>query len=176
MKIAYTLAPGRGETNLVLAEFAAALAERGLRLCGTVQVDTEREAQHHCDMDVQVLPNGPLIRISQNLGPQSRGCRLDPAQLEQAVALSNQALEHGADLLLVNKFGKHEAEGRGFRETIARALELDIPVLVGANKLNLEALKDFVGGEIVEVPAELDALKAWIDDTHLDKEDLSAVG
>ena len=64
--------------------------------------------------------------------------------------------------MILNKFGKHEAEGRGFRETIATALSQDIPVLVGANKLNLAALQDFAGGEIEALPAELPRLVEWV--------------
>ncbi|MEQ9695607.1 DUF2478 domain-containing protein [Shimia sp. SDUM112013] len=162
MKIAYTLAPGRGETNLVLSALAKTLADRGLRLCGTVQVDTERENDHHCDMDVMVLPQGPTIRISQSLGAGSRGCRLDPEALETAVSMTERALEHGADLLIVNKFGKHEADGRGFRSAIAMALEKDIPVLVGANKLNLEALRLFCDDAAEEIVPDMDDLLAWV--------------
>jgi len=163
MKIAYVLAPGRGETNLLLTELAGRLADRGLRLCGTVQTDTEREKDHHCDMDVQVLPAGPIIRISQDLGAGAQGCRLDPNALEQAVALTNDRLDEGAELLIVNKFGKHEADGRGFRDTIGKALELDVPVLVGANKLNLDALNTFCDGEAEGLGSDLDSILAWID-------------
>ena len=162
MKVAYTLAPGRGETNLVLGALSKTLVEQGLRLCGTVQIDTEIDAAHKCDMDVKVLPDGPMIRISQSLGRESRGCRLNPDALEQAVALTEKALDDGADLLIVNKFGKHEADGRGFRDTIGRALEMGIPVLVGANKLNVDALVQFCGGLAEPVEAELDALLGWV--------------
>jgi hypothetical protein len=60
---------------------------------------------------VRVLPEGAILRISQVLGPQARGCRLVPAALETAVVLVVAGLSCGADLLIVNKFGKHEAEG-----------------------------------------------------------------
>jgi hypothetical protein len=83
-------------------------------------------------MDVRVLPNGPILRISQNLGSVSKGCRLDPAALEAAVGLVEARLDPNVDLLIINKFGKHEADGRGFRTVIAAALDLEIPVLVGA--------------------------------------------
>ena len=162
MKIAYTLGPGRGETNLVLGTLAEKLRQRGLRLCGTVQTDTERENEDVCDMDVSVLPDGPTIRISQTLGPESRGCRLDPEALETAVSMTEQELAKGADLLIVNKFGKHEADGRGFRTVIAAALEQDVPVLVGANTLNLAALNSFCDDQAEEVPADVDALLAWV--------------
>lgn len=163
MKIAYTLASGRGETNVLVAELVSDLQKRGLRLCGTVQFDIDRDRNEKCDMDVQVLPDGPLIRISQSLGAESRGCRLDPEALEQAVALTEKTLDSGADLLIVNKFGKHEADGRGFRNTIARALELGVPVLVGANKLNVEALVEFCDGVAEPVEAEKMALLQWVE-------------
>jgi len=162
MKIAYTLAPGRGETNLLLADLAEYLANQGLRLCGTVQVDTERADDHRCDMDVKVLPEGPLIRISQSLGRESRGCRLDPEALEQAVAMTDAALQGDVDLLIINKFGKHEAEGRGFRDTIGIALERGIPIIVGANKLNLDALQAFCGDLAEPLDADLGKLKDWV--------------
>ena len=161
MKIAYTLASGRGETNIIVADLVRDLQTRGVALCGTVQIDIDRDQNEKCDMDVTVLPDGPTIRISQSLGRASRGCRLDPEALEQAVALTEKALVNGADLLIVNKFGKHEADGRGFRNTIARALELGIPVLVGANKLNVDALVEFCGGIAEPLPADRERLLQW---------------
>lgn len=164
MKFAYTIAPGRGETNLLLAEIAQQLVADGKRLVGTVQVDTDREDGGKCDMDVQVLPDGPTIRISQFRGVEARGCRLDADALEQAVSLTEQALKAGGvDLLLINKFGKHEAEGRGFRDAIAMALEADVPVLVGVNKLNRDAFDGFTSGGAVELSADPGSLRAWLD-------------
>lgn len=151
MKIAYTMPPGRGDTDLLLFDFAQQLAKHGYRACGTVQINTECEGPHPCDMDVRVLPDGPVLRISQNLGRASKGCRLDPSTLEKAVALAMTNLERGADVLIVNKFGKHEAEGRGFRTVIAEALARDIPVVVGLNPLNEQAFQAFAGGCAVEL-------------------------
>ena len=162
MKIAFTLSPDRGATNLLLAELAEDLAGRGLRLCGTVQVDTERDEEHHCDMDVKVLPSGPTIRISQTLGKEARGCRLDPEALEQAVSLTEQQLNGNADLLIVNKFGKHEADGRGFRDTIGLALAKGIPVLVGASRLNADALNAYCDGMAIELAPEIGTLLEWV--------------
>lgn len=85
MKLAYTIARGRGDTDLILQRLATQLAARGFRCCGTVQINSERADSGPCDMDVQVLPDGPILRISQDLGPSARGCRLDPAALETAV-------------------------------------------------------------------------------------------
>ena len=64
-------------------------------------------------MDVRVLPDGPVLPISQVLGPQVRGSRLEPAPLETDVGLVAARLSSGPDLLFINTFGTHEAEGRG---------------------------------------------------------------
>jgi len=162
MKLAYTMAPGRGDTDLVLERLAADLTARGLRCCGTVQINSERADAGPCDMDVRVLPDGAVLRISQDLGPQARGCRLDPAALETAVAMVAATLASGADLLIVNKFGKHEAEGRGFRNVIAEAVSMEIPVLVGLNALNRPAFESFAEGLAVQLPSDPAALMAWV--------------
>lgn len=75
MKIAYTMAPGRGDTDFLLFRLAEKLALRGIKSGGTVQVNTDHDS-HPCDMDMKVLPDGPTLRISQSFG----GCidRLPP--------------------------------------------------------------------------------------------------
>ena len=85
MHIAYTIAPAKGDTDLALFTLADTLIEDGLRLAGTVQINTERECEGPCDMDVKVLPDGPIVRISQSLGRHAKGCRLDPEALEDTV-------------------------------------------------------------------------------------------
>jgi nucleoside-triphosphatase THEP1 len=162
MNIAYTMAPGRGDTDLLLFSAAQEFATRGYRTCGTVQINTECD-NHPCDMDVQVLPDGPILRISQSLGRESKGCRLDPSALESAVGLVAERLMAECDVLIVNKFGKHEAEGRGFRTVIAEALARDIPVLVGINSLNLAAFQDFTGPQASQLDPSVEAIVGWLE-------------
>ncbi|MFK5997782.1 MAG: DUF2478 domain-containing protein [Rhodobacterales bacterium] len=163
MKIAYTMSPTPGDTDQILARLATKLAEAGLRTCGVAQINTNREdCQHPCDMDVKVLPDGPVIRISQSLGREARGCRLNPEALETAVAAALQRLSQGVDVVILNKFGKHEADGRGFRDLIAEAISRDVPVITGVNRTNLAAFLEFTDGYAVEVPATVEALNEWL--------------
>ncbi len=135
MRIGYVFLPERGETDRLLSDVAGRLMADGMALAGAVQTNIDCAGSHHCDMDLAVLPDGPVIRISQNLGGQSSGCRLDAGALEQAVVAVAQRMP-GAKLLILNKFGKHESEGRGFRQLIADALADDLPVLIGINSQN----------------------------------------
>jgi nucleoside-triphosphatase THEP1 len=160
MQLAYVLSGEGKAVNEALAALAASLMDSGLNVIGTTQIDTPRPKSHKCDMDVRVLPSGEVIRISQDLGVNSRGCQLDPSALEAAVAMTSARLE-GADVLIINKFGKHEAEGRGFRDVIAQAVMRDIPVIVGMNGLNVEAFMTFCDDEAVAVDASLPALLDW---------------
>lgn len=161
MTLAFVRTIERGLTDLLLAEFANHLQGSGLRLAGVVQTNSDRPGSYHCDMDVRVLPDGKMIRINQVLGEKSRGCRLDPAALEEAVALVEAELHPAPDLLIINKFGKHEAEGRGFRPLIAEALVLGVPVLLGVNGLNQEAFAAFAGEYAQELAADINSLTLW---------------
>lgn len=161
MRIGYVMSPGRGDLDLVLKRFAERLMARGVDVAGVVQTNTDCGDDKPCDMDVQVLPAGPVLRISQDLGPGSRGCRLNPDALEQAVGLVARRLSPATRLLIVNKFGKQEAEGRGFREVMGTALAEGIPVLVGLNGLNKPAFEAYAGELGDPVAPDLDALEAW---------------
>ncbi|WP_193141258.1 MULTISPECIES: DUF2478 domain-containing protein [unclassified Meridianimarinicoccus] len=162
MKIAYISSADRGGTDRLLEQFSVHLQAQGARLCGIVQTNTDC-GPGPCDMDVRVLPDGPIIRISQSLGPQARGCRLDTSALEHSVAATENSFDAGADLLILNKFGKHEADGRGFRTMIARAISEDVPVLLAVNGLNLPAFEAFTDGMARRVDADLEALTVWFE-------------
>lgn len=160
MKLGYVSLAGRGATDALIAAVAARLQSQGMRLAGTVQTNLDRPGSHLCDMDLLVLPGGPVLRINQELGESATGCRLDPGALEEAVALSAGRLD-GAELVIVNKFGKHEAEGRGFRPLIGEAMLHGIPVLIGVNGLNLAAFQEFVGDLADHLAPDADQIVAW---------------
>lgn len=166
MKIAYTMAHGRGELDLLLSDLADRLETRGLKTRGIVQTNTECGTAHGCDMDVRILPDGPTIRISQNLGKDAKGCRLDPDAMATAITAVGQSMQADFDVFLLNKFGKQETEGGGFRDLLADALEKDATVIAGTNPLNAEVFEDFSGGMATNVPADIESLLAWYDQVN----------
>lgn len=160
MKLAYVTLQGRGRIDALIAEVANLLASEGVRLAGTVQSNIERPDRRKCDMDLIVLPDGPVVRISEDRGDLARGCTLDSGALEQTVLAVQQRLD-GAQVLIVNKFGKREAEGHGLVPVIAEALELGLPVLIGVNGLNLAAFLAFAGEDVTPLNTEVMAISDW---------------
>ncbi|MCC5968576.1 MAG: DUF2478 domain-containing protein [Pararhodobacter sp.] len=160
MDLGYVTLQGRGATDACLMLAVAQLRKAGLAMAGTVQTNPGRAGRDACDMDLHVLPDGPVLRISQDLGSGARGCRLDGDALETAVAACLQRLD-GAALVVINKFGKQEAGGRGLVPVIAAALERGLPVLVGVNALNLPSFLSFADGLAQPLPTDPVAIARW---------------
>jgi nucleoside-triphosphatase THEP1 len=117
----------------------------GGRLAGIVQRDTPRAGRTSCDMTLEELSTGVVIAISQDRGPHARGCRLDLGEMARAMQLASAALLGAPDLLVLNKFGKTEVEGGGFRALIAEAIQQGVPVLIAVPYRNLDPWRAFAG-------------------------------
>ncbi len=160
--LGYVSTSERGRSDGLLAGVATALAAQGVILAGVVQINTEVDATRPCHMDLSVLGTEKTVRISQFLGVGSKGCRLDPAGLEEAVGhVERQLLGTRTQLVILNKFGKQEGEGRGFRPLIGRAMDMEIPVLTAVSSLNLTRFVNYAGGMETALPADHDSLLAW---------------
>lgn len=158
--LGYVGLPGRGMLDARLCALADELAGRGLRVAGVVQHNGPDRPDRACDMDLMVLTGARVIRISQQLGPGARGCRLDAQALEQAVAeVESELTAAPPDLVLINKFGRQEAEGRGFRTVITAAVSLDVPVVIGVQDSYRPAFLDWAG-EFAQ-PVDPAALTGW---------------
>ena len=139
-----------------LASIAAEFAARGLRVAGFLQTRLAEGG-----MVVRDLAGGGIYRVTQDLGRGSRGCRLDPGGLAEASGAALAALDVGADLLLIPRFGKAEAEGHGFRTVIERACEAQIPVLVAVRPAFEGAWDAFSGGLAEKLAPDPQVMLAW---------------
>ena len=66
--------------------------------------------------------------------------------------------------MILNRFGKAEAEGGGLRPVFARAMEAGIPVLTAVRAPYIEAWAQFHGHLASDLPADIDAVLAWCRD------------
>ncbi|HMO08881.1 MAG TPA: DUF2478 domain-containing protein [Paracoccaceae bacterium] len=159
------MAGSQGAGDRLMAAVARALRSEGVSLAGVVQENTEYDPSRPCHMDLLVLRCDDRVRISEDRGPGARGCRLYAAGLAAAAGLVEAVLategESAPRLLIVNKFGKEEAEGRGFRPAIGRALAMGLPVLTSVGPRNAQAFADFAEGMANVLQAEEAAVLAW---------------
>jgi nucleoside-triphosphatase THEP1 len=159
--LGYVVAEGRGAGDARLRDAVEQLHAQGVPMAGAVQVNVERDPARKCDMDLHVLGGAEIVRISQNLGAHSRGCRLDPDGLERAVGLVAAALERRPAVLVINKFGKQELQGRGFRPLIGEAIAMGVPVLTCVHETNLPGFLGFAGDMAEQLPDDAGAIAAW---------------
>lgn len=99
--------------------------------------------------------------ISQDLGSQAEGCRLDTRGLVDMAAFLDRTLDPNLELIILNRFGKAETEGGGLRPIFVRAIDAGIPILTAVRPPYIEAWSDFHGGFAVDLPSELDRVLAW---------------
>jgi hypothetical protein len=160
--LGYVTGGERGAADVLLGDVAAALRVQGVSLAGVIQVNETYDPARPCHMDLHVLSGAEVVRISQNLGALSKGCRLDPSGLEQAVGLVERALEAGPGflpaLLIINKYGKQEVVGRGFRPLIGQALAAGVPVLTSVNTANQAAFDQFAEGMAMPLACSFEAV------------------
>lgn len=142
------------EFEIILRDMAAKMAQTGLRLAGLIQHSQPKPGRVKCDMFLHDLATGGLHPISDDRGPEARGCALNPDRLLRACDAAMAGLSGETDILVLCKFGKAEVEGGGFRTLMASALEFGVPVLIGVPLINLPAFRQFAGdlAYVVDMP------------------------
>jgi len=147
--------------DALIAQCATDLVASGYRLGGVVQSNAHRRGQRRCDMYVKDLLGGDEIKISLDRGNEARGCRLDPDAFARIDAWIERAVLERVDLLIINKFGREEAHGRGLRPVIAEALIAEIPLVIGVSRRNLCDFLTFVGDSATRLRPDIEAITAW---------------
>lgn len=112
-------------------------------------------------MDLLDIETGQAYRVSQDLGPLSRGCRADPQGFARAASVLHRALQESPppELVVINRFGSQEAEGGGLRAELLALLSAGVPVLTAVSDKHLAAWEAFSGGVERLSPPDL---PAWL--------------
>ncbi len=147
------------DPDTLLRDFAADLNGRGLRAVGLVHLG-------HPDADPPQLSallvhSGDTMRLFQDLGRGSTGCKLDVGQLLAAGSKVAQAIDAGADLVIINRFGHLETEGKGLSYLIEQALSAEIPVVIAVPDARLSAWNAFSDGMATHLTCDRGALDSW---------------
>ncbi len=145
--------------DALLSAFSADLIRDGARVAGLVQL-----GQHCTDqrqLSARLIHSGEELGLFQDLGSCAQGCRLDVGRLLEAGAKIAGAIDRGADLVIVNRFGQQECEGKGLTDVIDRALSADIPVLIAVPAKRFADWIRFSDGMSVKLHCDRHSLDAW---------------
>lgn len=138
----------------VLIAFARELEACGVRVRGLVQ-------RSEPEMHLVDIHGGRAYAITQNLGSGSLSCRIDPTGFAEASAVLRDALAEGADLVVVNRFGKLEADGGGLAAEMLTVMAEGVPLLTCVGAEQMAPWRAFTGGAAQLLPADLAALRRW---------------
>ena len=145
------------DPDAVLRGFANDLNARGFRAVGMVQAGQCADSS----LSAVLVHSGETLLLAQDFDPAASGCRLDLGRLQNAGARVAEALGAGADLLIVNRFGKRERDGKGLSHLIRHALDADIPVVIAVSQQRFSDWIKFAGGMTVKLSCDRQALEVW---------------
>ena len=148
---------GDQDPDAVLRDFAADLNAQGFRAVGMVQAGQCADAS----LSAVLVHTGEKLLLAKDFEPDASGCQLDVGRLENAGARIAGALESGADVLIINRFGKRERDGKGLAYLIERARDADIPVVIAVANHAFEDWMKFADGMGVKLPCDRAALNMW---------------
>lgn len=129
----------------ILEAVARVLQKEGMTVAGFLQRESAGDGECCNRIDLEDIASGEHHIISQALGSGARGCRLDPQALAGVAGPLLAGLDRRPDLLILNRFGKGEAEGQGFRAVIEDACARGIPLLTAVRENYVEAWQGFAG-------------------------------
>jgi hypothetical protein len=147
------------DPDKILHDFASDLNASGYRAVGLVQL-----GHHRLDapkLSALLVHTGEELQLFQNLGACAAGCRLDVGQLLDAGSHVASAIDQGADLVIVNRFGRQEREGKGLSFLVERALSADIPVVIAVPSHRFADWIRFAEGMSIKLRCDRAALDAW---------------
>lgn len=155
---------GGGEKNIdnAICDAAKLMSSMGIRLVGVSQERGRQTSDGACrEIKLKNLGTGQINVISERRGKGASGCHLDrSALIESAEQMQNDILRM-PDIVLINRFGRAECEGSGFRQAIELAVNLNIPVIAGVRRTYQKEWVEFHGGYADVLSSNAASIVRW---------------
>ncbi len=152
---------GGSEIDQLIEETVQLLKINGIRLAGYQLHEMSQNTNCCSSLHLESISNGEISRISQELGSGSSGCRLDPAALANLTNVVCSELTPQTQMLILNRFGRGESDGQGFRIAIEKAIGMGIPVLSAVRQEYVEPWRDFCGEYGIRIPSRFPSIISW---------------
>jgi hypothetical protein len=155
-----------------LGDFAMRLAREGYKIPGAIEIVAAESMSVCRQLAMRNLSTGGITSISQNLGPGSTACNLDPSGLAETCAAVERAIAAGADLVIFSKFGKQEAGRGGMSDAFRAAIAAGLPVLTSVSPAMSDAWRAFAGPLSQFLPLDPEVVDTWWLDTNCVSQEL----
>lgn len=106
--------------------------------------------------------HGLADRHLEDRGRGSTACHLSGRAVLTASEAVQQDIAKGCDLVILSKFGRLEAAGKGLRGAFAAAIENSIPLLSSLSPAVAEEWTRFAGPQFETLRADAAEIDAWI--------------
>jgi hypothetical protein len=159
-----TIAVVRGASSAQVQDVFQMLAEQwspSVRLAGLI-AESHGLADRACSAGfLRNVASGERFSIFQDLGPGSTECHLDGAGALSAAEAVQRDVAAGCDLVLLSKFGKLEAGGKGLFNAFKAVIQAHIPLLTSVSPAFEEQWKSLAGRSFTILTADLGSIGAW---------------
>src|SRR6516164_7999716 len=135
-----------------------------IKIGGQSVIDRGRVAVYPLVDEIVAVRNAHKLLIGTGAGTRARHLYSIAAQLGLPAGVLSQlaaAIGKGADLVIINRFGKRERDGKGLAYLIERALDADVPVVIAVSSQHFAEWIKFAGGMSVKLACDRNALDAW---------------
>jgi nucleoside-triphosphatase THEP1 len=151
---------GSADPDRLLLDFAEDVRGSGLRVAGIIQLGRAR-APGNSELDAIVLPSAERVNLGHHRTGDAIGCRPDSRRLAGVARVIVAAIAEGVHLVVINRFGKLEAEGRGLIHLIRTAVDADSPVVTAVPEHRFAAWLNYSDGMSVRLRCHRAALDHW---------------
>lgn len=154
----------QGAPSAAIQEMFRALVDRWrppVRIAGVIAEDHGLPDRKCRAGYLRSIISGTRYPIFQDSGPGGEACHLEEDGALEAAAAVEKDIVTGCDLVLLSKFGKLEAAGRGLAEAFTMALAIDLPLLTSVSPAFETAWKAFAAPHFDILPADVELIETW---------------
>jgi hypothetical protein len=160
-RVAALRADAKEPVQELMRSFAERLSGEGLKVAGVIQARVRDAATGRERVVLRDVSTGAHYPISQDLGPGSVACNLDTGELAAACAAVERAARSGADLIVISKFSKQEAERGGLSDAFRAAIASKAAIVTAVSPYVLEEWGVFAGALAEYVSPDHASLDRW---------------
>ncbi len=154
----------QGASSLEIQALIRTFVERldaGVRVAGVIEIEVAGPESSRAASQLRSLSDDRRFPIFQNLGAGAAACAVDADSIVAACAAVQRDIAAGCDLVVLNKFGRLEAQRSGLAAVFSAAVDAGAPILTSVAPKHNAAWAAFAAPMFVILPPDMAAVEGW---------------